>query len=285
MAEKKGGLGRGYANLFLENSSAPDDGSVITLPIGEIEPDRGQPRTRFNEDALNELAASIREHGIISPIIVRPMSDGTYRIVAGERRYRAARRAELLEVPVIIKTLTDEEAAAIALIENLQREDLNVIEEAFGIRKLIDDFGFTQEQAAEKISKSRAAVTNTLRLLKLPPETLEYVRSGKLSAGHARALLGIKDASKIDEASATVIAKELSVRSTEALVKKLNKPEKPAETTATRRPTFYDEVELSIKNTLSREVKVKNGKKGGKIEIEFFDDDDLKKLAMLFNED
>lgn len=285
MADKKGGLGRGFENIFFDNAAdARENGRVETLPISEIEPDRGQPRTMFDEEALNELAASIREHGIISPIIVRPMSDGSYKIVAGERRYRAARRAELTEVPVIIRPLTDEEASAVALIENLQREDLNIIEEALGIRKLIEDYGFTQEQAAEKISKSRTAVTNTLRLLNLPQDTLDFVKDGSLSAGHARALLGLKNKEIIDEIAESVVDNELSVRETEALVKKLNKPEKKP-TAKAKRPVFYDEVELSLSGTLARSVKIKNGAKGGKLEIEYFDDDDLKKLAMLFNED
>jgi len=285
MAEKKGGLGKGYANLFLDNSADTGDGNgVITLPIGDIEPDRGQPRTNFDENALNELAASIREFGVLQPLLVRPMSDGSYKIVAGERRYRAARRAELTEVPVIVKSLTDEEAAAIALIENLQREDLNPVEEALGIQKLIEEYGFTQEKAAEKLSKSRVAVTNTLRLLNLPAQSLKLVKEGALSAGHARALLGLKDGDLINDTAMTVVDEKLSVRETEALVKKLSKPAKPKKA-APRRAVFYDEVELSLSGALERKVTVKNGTKGGKIEIEFFDDDDLKKIAMLFHED
>ena len=189
MATKKGGLGKGFDSLFLDNSAdALSEGGSVILPISDIEPDRGQPRTKFAEEALAELEASIREFGVLQPLLVRPMSDGSYKIVAGERRYRAARRAGLSEVPVIIKSLTDAEAAAIALIENLQREDLNPIEEAAGIRKLIEEYGYTQEEAAEKLSKSRPAIANALRLLALPKDVMKLVEEGTLSAGHARAL-------------------------------------------------------------------------------------------------
>lgn len=285
MAAKKGGLGKGFDSLFLDNSSdALSDGGSVMLSISEIEPDRGQPRTKFTEEALAELEASIREFGVLQPLLVRPMSDGSYKIVAGERRYRAARRAELKEVPVIIKSLTDAEAAAIALIENLQREDLNPIEEAAGIKKLIEEYGYTQEEASEKLSKSRPAIANALRLLMLPQDVSKLVEEGKLSAGHARALLGLEDEKLISDVAKEIVEKQLSVRQTEQLVKALKKPKKTAAVKKTR-DKFYDEVELALSGVLARKVVVSNSGKGGKLEIEFFDEDDLQKLAKLFSED
>lgn len=285
MAAKKGGLGKGFDSLFLDNSSdALSEGSSVMLPIGDIEPDRGQPRTRFTEEALAELEASIREFGVLQPLLVRPMSDGSYRIVAGERRWRAARRAELKEIPVIIKSLTDAEAAAIALIENLQREDLNPIEEAAGIKKLIEEYGYTQEEASEKLSKSRPAIANALRLLALPSDVSRMVEEGVLSAGHARALLGLDDEQQISDIAAEIVGKQLSVRQTEQLVKALKKPKK-ATTSKKSRDKFYDEVELALSDVLARRVSVRSAGKGGKIEIEFFDMQDLQKLAKLFSED
>lgn len=285
MAAKKGGLGKGFDSLFLDNSSEVlSDGGSVMLPIGDIEPDRGQPRTKFTEEALAELEASIREFGVLQPLLVRPMSDGSYKIVAGERRWRAARRAELKEVPVIIKSLTDAEAAAIALIENLQREDLNPIEEAAGIKKLIEEYGYTQEEAAQKLSKSRPAIANALRLLSLPKDVAKMVEEGILSAGHARALLGLDDEQEISDIAKEIVEKQLSVRQTEQLVKALRKPKK-AVSAKKARDKFYDEVELALSGVLARKVTVSNSGKGGKIEIEFFDADDLQKLAKLFQED
>lgn len=285
MASKKGGLGKGFDSLFLDNSSdALSEGGSVMLPISDIEPDRGQPRTKFSEEALAELEASIREFGILQPLLVRPMSDGSYKIVAGERRYRAARRAELKEVPVIIKSLTDAEAAAIALIENLQREDLNPIEEAAGIRKLIEEYGLTQEETAERLSKSRPAIANALRLLSLPKDVAKMVEDGLLSAGHARALLGLENEEEISDIAKEIVEKQLSVRQTEQLVKALKKPKK-AEKVKKSRDKFYDEVELALAGVLARKVVVSSSGKGGKIEIEFFDKDDLQKIAKLFSDD
>lgn len=220
MAPKNRGLGRGLDALLFDNSlDGEESASVSSLSIGEIEPNRDQPRQTFDEEALNELASSIAEHGVLQPLIVRPMPDGGYQLVAGERRWRAARIAGLTEVPVIVKTLTDSEVSVIALIENLQRENLNPMEEAEGIQKLIDEFDFTQEQAAQKLGKSRSALTNTLRLMSLPEKVRDLVSDDFLSQGHARALLGINDKSKICDAADTVISKHLSVRETEKLVK------------------------------------------------------------------
>ncbi len=286
MATKKGGLGKGISQLFVEN--APEDAlsnSATSLPIGDIEPDRNQPRTNFDDTALQELADSVAAHGVLQPILVRPQSDGSYQIVAGERRYRAARMAGLTEVPVAIKVLSDAEAAAIALIENLQREDLNPMEEAIGIKKLMDDFGLTQNEAAERLSKSRPAVANSLRLLQLPDDCIELVADETLSAGHARTLLGLENKEMIYEVALTVSEKGLSVRETEKLVKKLNKPVKEAEVIPVAH--YHSEVALSLSTVLGRKVNIVTakgtGKTGGKIEFEFFDDDDLQKLAKLFD--
>jgi len=285
MASKNRGLGRGLDALLFDNSlDSQDSAEVTSLLIGDIEPNRDQPRRSFDDEALNELASSIAEHGVLQPLIVRPLPDGSYQLVAGERRWRAARLAGLAEVPVIVRSLTDSEVSVIALIENLQRENLNPMEEAEGIQKLIDDYDFTQEQAAAKLGKSRSAVTNTLRLMSLPQQVRELVSDDFLSQGHARALLGINDKSKICDAADTVISKRMSVRETEKLVKSINAQSAPGSTRVRKRDPFYSEVELSIASSSGRKVSVKESKKGGKLEIEFFDKEDLQKLANLFED-
>lgn len=286
MPPKKGGLGKGFDALFVDNSTEElaEEKGVVTLRLNEIEPNKNQPRQIFDDDALSELADSIREHGVLQPLIVRPLLDGSYQLVAGERRWRASRLAGLSEVPVIVRALTDSEVAVIALIENLQREDLNPIEEAEGISRLIEEYDFTQEQAAAKLGKSRSALTNTLRLMKLPEKVRGLVSDEFLSAGHARALLSLEDAALIEETADEVIARKLSVRETEKLVKQINsyKEDKPKK--VKKRDTYYDEVELSLSDALGRKVTVKESGKGGKIEFEFFDKEDLTKLAKLFEE-
>ena len=281
MAAKKGGLGRGLDALFADNSIEEiASTSAVKLKIMDIEPNRDQPRKIFDEDALAELADSIAKHGVIQPLLVRPMPDGSYQLVAGERRWRASRMAGLTEVPVVIKELSDDEAMALALIENLQREDLNAIEEAQGIKALMDTLSLTQDEAAERVGKSRPAVANALRLLKLPDSVIALVSDGKLSPGHARALLGFKDEQDIIETAELLIAKELTVRDVEKLVKARNKEPK-AEKPAARRASYYDEVELALTDFLGRKVKVgtKPGKESGVLEIDFFDKDDLTRLA------
>lgn len=281
MAAKKGGLGRGLDALFADNSIEEiASTSAVKLKIMDIEPNRDQPRKIFDEDALAELADSIAKHGVIQPLLVRPMPDGSYQLVAGERRWRASRMAGLTEVPVVIKELSDDEAMALALIENLQREDLNAIEEAQGIKALMDTFSLTQDEAAERVGKSRPAVANALRLLKLPDSVIALVSDGKLSPGHARALLGFKDEQDIIETADLIIEKGLTVRDVEKLVKKRNKEPK-AEKPAARRASYYDEVELALTDFLGRKVKVgtKPGKESGVLEIDFFDKDDLTRLA------
>ncbi len=281
MAAKKGGLGRGLDALFADNSIEEiASTSAVKLKIMDIEPNRDQPRKIFDEDALAELADSIAKHGVIQPLLVRPMPDGSYQLVAGERRWRASRMAGLTEVPVVIKELSDDEAMALALIENLQREDLNAIEEAQGIKALMDTLSLTQDEAAERVGKSRPAVANALRLLKLPDSVIALVSDGKLSPGHARALLGFKDEQDIIETADLIIEKGLTVRDVEELVKKRNKEPK-AEKPAARRASYYDEVELALTDFLGRKVKVgtKPGKESGVLEIDFFDKDDLTRLA------
>ena len=281
MAAKKGGLGRGLDALFADNSIEEiASTSAVKLKIMDIEPNRDQPRKIFDEDALAELADSIAKHGVIQPLLVRPMPDGSYQLVAGERRWRASRMACLTEVPVVIKELSDDEAMALALIENLQREDLNAIEEAQGIKALMDTLSLTQDEAAERVGKSRPAVANALRLLKLPDSVIALVSDGKLSPGHARALLGFKDEQDIIETADLIIEKGLTVRDVEKLVKKRNKEPK-AEKPAARRASYYDEVELALTDFLGRKVKVgtKPGKESGVLEIDFFDKDDLTRLA------
>lgn len=281
MTAKKGGLGRGLDALFADNSIEEiASTSAVKLKIMDIEPNRDQPRKIFDEDALTELADSIAKHGVIQPLLVRPMPDGSYQLVAGERRWRASRMAGLTEVPVVIKELSDDEAMALALIENLQREDLNAIEEAQGIKALMDTLSLTQDEAAERVGKSRPAVANALRLLKLPDSVIALVSDGKLSPGHARALLGFKDEQDIIETADLIIEKGLTVRDVEKLVKKRNKEPK-AEKPAARRASYYDEVELALTDFLGRKVKVgtKPGKESGVLEIDFFDKDDLTRLA------
>ena len=281
---KKGGLGRGVDALFLDNAV---EENADLLPLDEIEPNRGQPRRSFDEAALAELADSIREHGVLQPLLVRPMTDGGYRLVAGERRYRAARMAGLTEVPVTVREMTDEQESVFALIENLQREDLNAIEEAEGLRQLIETFGLTQEQAAARIRKSRSAVTNSLRLLRLPQDIIERVQAGDISMGHARALLSMEDADKLHAVAERIVKDGISVRETERLAKRANAGEKPpAGRNAKKRDRFYDEAELALGHTLGRKVRILVGKdERGTLEIEFFGAEDLKRLMADLDED
>lgn len=279
---KKGGLGRGMDALFLDNSATENENSATMLSINEVEPNRNQPRKNFNQKALEELAKSIEQNGIIQPILVRPMSDGSYQLIAGERRWRAARMAGLHEVPVTIREMTDEEASVFALIENLQREDLNPVEEAEGLKSLIETYGFTQEEAADKVGKSRTAVTNTLRLLKLPLPVLQMLGDGKISAGHARALLGLDEEKEMLRIAEATVAQELSVRQVEKMVKYANQGEKAKpKKRDKKRDKYYDEVEIALTNVLGRKVKIylsPNGNKGT-LEFEFFGKEDLTKLA------
>lgn len=273
MAAKKGGLGRGLESLFDQNST--EQNSTVIVNINDIEPNRNQPRKHFDEDALSELAESISRHGLIQPIVVRPTVDGTYTIIAGERRWRACRLAGMDEVPVIVKEADDLAVSEMALIENLQREDLNPVEEAYGYKALIDKFSLTQEEVAQKMSKSRSAVTNALRLLNLNPDELEALRDGRISAGHARALLAVEHGDTRTEMFKAALS-GASVRELE----KMAKAGKGKKRTAFKKPTFYEEVELSLKNELRRKISVKpSGKGKGTLTVEFFSDEELKSFA------
>ena len=272
MAVKNRGLGRGIESIFDENSTYSD--KIVTLNINEIEPNRNQPRKDFDEEALGSLAESIGQHGLIQPIIVRPTIDGGYTIIAGERRWRACRMAGLTEIPVVIKDTDEQNLMEMALVENLQREDLNPVEEALGYKSLMDNFGLTQEEVAAKMAKSRSGVANALRLLNLNEEELNALRSGKITAGHARALLSAENS----EIRAKMFESALNgenVRVLEKMAKAKGKPNRKE-----TKPTFYNEVELSIKNELHRKAAVKSTGKGkGTLTIEFFSDEELAEFA------
>ena len=289
MAKRKlGGLGKGLDSLFADLPDTGDDAAgAATLPLREIEPDPEQPRKKFDEEALSGLAASIQENGLLQPIAVRPKRIGTgYLIIAGERRWRAARLAGLTEVPVLIKDVTDEQAAALALIENLQREDLDPIEVAEGCRQLIEKYGLTQETAAKRLGKSRSAVTNSLRLLGLPEDVRARVSDGTLSAGHAKVLLGLPEPGLIRAAAQEVTERGLNVRQTEALCKKLARPPKPPrpKPDAFTRPKRAVEVEAALKEVTGSEVHVdyKDGK--GSLKIDFYSDEMLQKFVSLLGQ-
>lgn len=278
MSKKFGGLGKGLDTIFAENETE-DSNSSVMLKISEIEPNRSQPRRDFDENSLSDLAQSISQHGLLQPLLVRPLPIGGYQIVAGERRYRACRMAGLTEVPVTIRELSDTETMELALIENLQREDLSPIEEALGYKALIDEHGFSQEEVATSVGKSRPAIANSLRILKLPDSVLEYVKQDKISAGHARALLMLDNEEDMLELAELIYKKDLSVRQAEKLAKK--KPEVEEDTQPERKPSFYSMVELALKESLGRKIKVnKNkGKQGGVLQIEFYSDEELTELS------
>lgn len=276
---KKGGLGTGLGALF--GDDLPGNGlDAAKLPINKVEPRSDQPRYAFDEGALAELTDSVRQYGVIQPITVRALDGGYYQIIAGERRWRAARAAGLSEVPVRIIEADDRRAMELALVENLQREDLNPIEEARGFRTLMEDYGLTQEEAAASVGKSRPAVANALRLLSLSPAVLSLVEEGQLSAGHARALIPIRYDRIQLEAAETVITRGLSVRQTEALAARLAKAQsepKKEEPNAVS-VDYVREVERELENALGRKVKLVDGRKKGRIEIEFYGSEDREKL-------
>lgn len=274
---KKSGLGRGLDALFSENTA--DATGAATLRVSEIEPNRSQPRKHFDPSALEELCDSIREHGVLQPLVVRPMDGGGYQLVAGERRWRAARMAELTEVPVVIKEMTDAEAMEIALIENLQREDLDPIEEALGYKDLMDNLGMTQEAVAKRLGKSRPAIANALRLLSLPDNVKSMVSMGSISVGSARAMLSLPE-NMIDEAVRLTLG-GATVREIEELARVSQKkdsssPKKPAKK---QRDRLYDEAELSLSQALGRPVKIVQKSRGGTLQIDFYGADDLTALA------
>ena len=280
---KKSGLGDKFASIFDDGADLMEGGAegegLVTLKIGEIEPNKEQPRKEFDTELLNQLAQSITKHGVIQPLTVRE-KDGVYQIVAGERRWRAAKMAGLSEVPVRIMELTDSETAQIALIENLQREDLNIIEEANGYRQLTEKYGLKQEEIAETVGKARSSITNTMRLLELPEEVKELARQGKLSAGHCKALLSVNDEVKQLELAHKAAGEGLSVRQTESLCRTASgKPKKrSAERTV---PAFFTEAEISLKELTGRPVKITPKKNKITLEISCRNEDELRELLKI----
>ena len=276
---KKGGLGRGLDILFQDTGSGGGEESAAALPLSEIEPDKGQPRKKFDEEALGELASSIAEHGVLQPIVVRPSPTGGYIIVAGERRWRAARLAGLTEIPAVVREISDAQAMELALIENLQREDLDPVEQAMGYRELMERCGYTQEAAASRLSKSRSAVANSLRLLNLPDSVLELLRAGRLSPGHAKAILSLPEAADREAAAHAIVRDGLNVRGAEALCRRMLKKPRVRQTPA--RPPLPCEVELSLREALGTEIRVqyKDGK--GSLQVSFYSDEQLKAFANL----
>lgn len=277
MASQKG-LGKGLGALLGDFAEEPQEKSAYqSLPIYKVEPNPDQPRKDFDPEELENLAESIRVHGLIQPLTVREMPSGYYQIIAGERRWRAARLAKLSEVPVVIIDADDRKAMELALIENLQRQDLNPVEEALGYKSLMEDYGLTQEEAATRVGKSRPAVANALRLLSLNPEVLELVRSGSLTAGHARAIASLKSEKKQLDAAKKVIALSLSVRQTETLCKNMEKGPAPKKEEVFA-VDYVAECEKSLSKHLGRGVKIVNGKRKGRFELEFYGQEDLQKL-------
>lgn len=271
---KKSGLGRGLDSLFDQNSTDKD--SVLNIKLSEIEPNKNQPRKTFDESAIAELAESIKEHGLLQPILVRPLVNGTYQIIAGERRWRACRAAGLDTAPVIVKEMDDRHTMEVSIIENLQREDLNPVDEALGFKKLIDTYGLTQDEAARRVGKSRSAITNALRLLSLDGEALEYLRDGVITVGHAKAILSAPEERR--KALLLLAAEGASVRQIEQLAKKKETEKKKS--APQMKNKYYSEVELVLKGALHRPVKInatENGK--GTVTIEFYNKDELKDIA------
>ena len=273
------GLGRGLGAL-MGDLTAEEPASISPyqlLPLHKVEPNPNQPRQDFDPEQLEALARSIGEHGVVQPLTVRPLPNGYYQIIAGERRWRAARMAELKEIPAVIMEADDKKTMELALIENLQRQDLNPVEEALGYQSLISDYGLTQEEAASRVGKSRPAVTNALRLLQLTPEILEMVRNGSLSAGHARAVLSLKSPQKQQQAAQKIVALGLSVRQAELLCKNMERepaPQKPVSLAV----DYVAECEKNLSRHLGRGVKIINGKRKGRFELEFYGQEDLQKL-------
>ena len=278
MASKKpSGLGKGLGALLGADMMETESSGSLYLPISQVESCSGQPRKHFDEESLQELADSITEHGIIQPLTVRKLASGYYQIIAGERRWRAARLAGLQEVPVIVMEADDRKAAELAMIENLQREDLNPMEEAAGFQSLIESYHMTQEEAAQRVGKSRSAVTNALRLLGLTPSVRKLVEEGKLSAGHARALVPLSPSLQESAANA-IVSGGLSVRQTEALVKRLSAEKKEAQAKDPDEVDYLAEAQNELKARLCRGVKIVPGRKKGRIELEYYGVDDLNDL-------
>ena len=278
MATKQRGLGRGLGALIDDFSPEPGQETITKLPLQKVEPNPNQPRRSFDEEELQALADSIAEHGILQPLAVRALDGGFYQIIAGERRWRAARMAGLDEVPVVVLDADDRTVMELALIENLQRQDLNPMEEAEGYRVLMEDYGLTQEQAAARVGKSRPAVTNALRLLALPDEVRAMVENGTLSAGHARAVLSLPSERLQKAAAQRIIALRLSVRQAEAMCKRMAAGEKTEKPKSELTVDYVGECEKALTKQLGRRVKIVSGKRKGRFELEFYGEDDLQRL-------
>lgn len=278
MATKQRGLGKGLGALIDDFSAAPASDTITKLPLQKVEPNPNQPRKSFDEEELQALAESIAEHGILQPLAVRTLDGGFYQIIAGERRWRAARMAGLEEVPVVVLEADDRTVMELALIENLQRQDLNPMEEAEGYRVLMEEYGLTQEQAAARVGKSRPAVTNALRLLALPEEVREMVEAGTLSAGHARAVLSLPNERLQKAAAQKIIALRLSVRQAEAMCKRMAAEEKPQKARPALTVDYVGECEKMLTKQLGRRVKIVSGKRKGRFELEFYGEEDLQRL-------
>jgi ParB-like partition proteins len=292
--QKRSGLGRGLDAIFLDNTAdinfnntLSNSDNITFLRVTELEPRPDQPRKSFDNEALAQLADSIATHGLIQPIIVRASDTGFFRIIAGERRWRAAKMAGLIEIPVIVMDINDKKAAEIALIENIQREDLNAIEEALAYRTLMTDYNLTQEEVSKSIGRSRSAVANSLRLLDLPDDVMSLVVSDKITAGHARALLALGNADDMSDVADLIIRKELSVRETEELVRSMNRPadkeavdaELPADKYNSK--GYKTELESRIAEHLGRKIKISDTGKRSRIEIEYTDNDDLESIIKM----
>jgi len=279
--KKTRGLGKGLDSIFIDNSAETESGAPTMLRISEIEPRKGQPRKTFDKESLANLADSIAAHGVIQPITVRPQTNGFYQIIAGERRWRAAKMAGLKEVPVIIIDADDQKTSEIALIENVQREDLNPIEEAQAYKTLIEEYGLTQESLSKRVGKSRSAIANSVRLLDLPESVMNMVASGTLSAGHAKALLGLTSKADIPYAADMVVNRGLSVRQTETLVRNINKSnllEEEPEESQEIKVDYIASLEKKVTERLGRRVKISNKGKTKKVELFFEDDKDLEAI-------
>lgn len=281
---RQGGLGRGLDSIFIDDAEVEKETSVNTLRISELQPRSGQPRKNFDAEALSQLADSISTHGLIQPIIVRKAKGGLYEIVAGERRWRASKMAGLTEVPVVVIEADDQKTDELSLIENIQRENLNPVEESLAFRALLEEYDLTQETVAQRVGKSRSTITNSLRLLDLPDSVLKMVSENTLTAGHARALLGLKYRSDIEVGAATVVDKGYSVRATEELVRRMNiRAEKAAEVVEKNQQAvdYTAELEKKLRGILGRKVKIVEGARAKRLELEYSDNDDLQKLLYL----
>ena len=280
---KKKGLGKGLGALLTDENSSIDSDSIVELKIMDVEPNRNQPRKTFDEENIAELADSIKQNGIITPILVTEAENGYYSIIAGERRWRAAKIAGLKTIPAIIKKLDNEKLYEISLIENLQREDLSPVEEALGYKKLMEDYNLTQEDVSYKVSKSRSSVANALRLLNLPEDVLKLLEENKISVGHAKVLLSVQDKKEQIKLANLVFENTLSVRELESEIKKLNKPAKKEKEEDLNVKLAFQSMEKIISDSLGTKVKILNKNNKGKIQIEYYSSGDLERIAKIIS--